>query len=109
LAAKRAAAAWADDAKLGQVFEVPWASMPGAPILFTYTAELATHGWDLSTATGQPFSVPDDALRGALFAIEMVPAEGRDNDDMPFGPVVDPGPGAPVLLKLAGWAGRQVV
>jgi uncharacterized protein (TIGR03086 family) len=109
LAAERAGATWADDAKLGQLFEVPWASMPGAPLLFTYTAELATHGWDLSTATEQPFSVADEALGGALVAIKMIPAEGRDNDDMPFDPVVDPGPDAPVLLQIAGWSGRQVV
>jgi len=38
----------------------------------------------------------------------MIPAEGR-GEDMPFDPVVDPGDDAPLLLKIAGWAGRKVV
>jgi len=103
--------AWTDAAKLEQTLEVPWGEMPGAPMLMVYTAELATHGWDLATATDREFSIDDDLLHGALMAIKFVPAQGRkENDpDMPFSEVVDPGPDAPLLLQIAGWAGRQVV
>ncbi|MGH1487938.1 MAG: TIGR03086 family metal-binding protein [Acidimicrobiales bacterium] len=107
-AAHDAMEAWTDPAKLGQTFEVPWGEMPGAPLMLTYTGELAVHGWDLATATGQPFSVDDEFLGGALMAVKFIPAEGRDNPEVPFGTVVDPGPDAPLLLQLAGWAGRQV-
>jgi uncharacterized protein (TIGR03086 family) len=109
LAAKQEAhEAWADPAKLGETYEVPWGELPGAPLLYTYTAELSTHGWDLATATDRPLEVDDDLLHGALVSIKFVPAEGRDDPDVPFSEVVDPGPDAPLLLQIAGWGGRQV-
>jgi len=98
--------AWTDRAKLGQLYDVPWGQLPGAAALFTYTAELATHGWDLAHATGQELSIDDDLLAGALMAAKMLPAD--DREEMPFGPVVDPGADAPALLQIAGWFGRQV-
>lgn len=101
--------AWSDPARLGAMVEVPWGEIPGGAALAVYTAELATHGWDLATAIGQEFSIPDDALVVALFAVKQIPAEGRDNPEVPFGEVVDPGPDASSLLKIAGWGGRQVV
>lgn len=100
--------AWMDPAKLEAMYEVPWGTLPGGPVILTYTAELATHGWDLATAMGQEISIPDQHLGGALVAARMLPAEGRDDPEMPFDPVVDPGSDAPVLLKIAGWMGRQV-
>ena len=100
--------AWTDSAKLGQMFEVPWGEIPAAPLLSTYTAELAAHGWDLAIATGRPFEIADEYLGGALFAVRMIPAEGR-GPEMPFDPVVDPGENASNLRKIAGWVGRQVV
>lgn len=99
--------AWMDAAKLEQVYEVPWGEIPGGPLIFTYTAELATHGWDLATATGQPFEIDDSLLQGALMSAKMIPAEGR-GEEVPFDEVVDPGSDAPTLLKIAGWLGRQV-
>ncbi len=101
-------AAWTDPVKLGRVYEVPWGELPGAPLISTYTAELAVHGWDLATATGQTLEVDDATLAGALVAAKFLPAEGR-GPEMPFDPVVDPGPDAPVLDQIAGWMGRQVI
>jgi uncharacterized protein (TIGR03086 family) len=104
-----ATGAWGDPAKLEQMYEVPWGSLPGGPIMFTYTAELAVHGWDLSTALGREFAISDEFLGGALFAAKMIPDVDRGTEAMPFSPVVDPGPDAPLLLQIAGWMGRQVV
>ena len=100
--------AWTDASKLEQMYEVPWGELRGAPVLFTYTAELATHAWDLATSTGQVIAIPDDVLHGALVAAKMLPGEGRDDPEFPFDPVVDPGPDAPVLFQIAGWLGRHV-
>ena len=101
--------AWTDSAKLDAIYEVPWGNLPGAPMLFTYTAELATHGWDLATALGREFTIADEYLAGAFVAVGMIPEEGRDDPMIPFDPVVDPGHNAPTLLKIAGWGGRQVI
>ncbi len=98
--------AWTDDAKLGAEFDVPWGRFPGAPILYSYTGELATHGWDLAAATGQQIEIADDNLRGAMEAARFIPAEGREQ--FPFGPVVEAGDDAPLLLELAGWFGHPV-
>ncbi|MGI9598420.1 MAG: TIGR03086 family metal-binding protein [Acidimicrobiales bacterium] len=102
-------AAWTDPAKLEQMFDVPWGRFPGGPVLFSYTGELAVHGWDLAVATEQPITIDDDVLGGALMAAKFIPAEGRNEPEMPFDPVVDPGSDAPVLDQLAGWLGRQVI
>lgn len=101
--------AWTDPAKLGQMFQVPWGEFPGAPVMYSYTGELAVHGWDLATATGRTFTIDDEILGGALMAAKFIPAEGRETPEVPFSAVVDPGPDAPVLDQLAGWMGRQVV
>ena len=101
--------AWTDSAKLEQMYEVPWGDLPGAPVLMTYTAELATHAWDLATATGQKLEIPDEALHGALVAAKMLPGEGREDPEFPFDAVVDPGEDAPLVLQIAGWLGRDVV
>ena len=100
--------AWTDDARLGAIVEVPWGEIPGAAMLATYTAELAVHGWDLATATNQPFTIADEHLQGAYAAAQFIPAEGRDTPEIPFDPVVRPADDAPVLLKIAGWLGRDV-
>lgn len=101
--------AWTDPAKLGQEYEVPWGTFPGAAILIAWTGEIAVHGWDLATARGVDFSIDDDFLQVALVGAKFIPAEGRDDPMVPFGPVVDPGPDASVLLQIAGWMGRDVL
>jgi len=100
--------AWTDPATLEMTVEVPWGTFPGAVLLHSYAGEFAVHGWDLSQATGVPFTLDDDLLQGALVAAKFIPTEGRDDPDMPFGAIVDPGEDAPVLLQLAGWMGREV-
>lgn len=102
------AAAWSDPSKLGAMMEVPWGSVPGGAVVAIYTAEMATHGWDLATALGRDFTIPNDALAVALFAVRQIPAEGRDDPAVPFDDVVDPGADASALLQIAGWGGRQV-
>lgn len=101
--------AWGDPTRLDAMVDVPWGQISGGAAVATYTAELATHGWDLATAIGASFSIPDEALVAASFAIEQIPAEGRESPEIPFSPVVDPGADAPLLLHIAGWGGRQVV
>ncbi|MEL6981022.1 MAG: TIGR03086 family metal-binding protein [Actinomycetota bacterium] len=100
---------WADPAMLAGEYEVPWGVLPAVPVLLSYVAEIATHAWDLATATGQELTVADEVLAPSLGVLQFgLPAEGRDDPEMPFDPVVDPGPGAPVVLQIAGWLGRKV-
>lgn len=56
--ADRAGAAWADDAKLDALVEVPWGKIPGRFALAGYVQEILAHGWDRAKATGPPARQP---------------------------------------------------
>jgi uncharacterized protein (TIGR03086 family) len=106
-AAARAAAAWADDAKLDAGFVVPWGKVPGRVAISGYVQEILTHGWDLARATGQPTEL-DPELASWVLAVarRILPPEPRGGE-VPFGPVLPAPPGAGPYAQLAAWLGRQ--
>jgi uncharacterized protein (TIGR03086 family) len=107
-AAARAAAAWADDAKLDALVEVPWGKIPGRFALAGYVQEVLAHGWDLAKATGQPTEGdPELALFALAGAKRILPPDIRGADDVPFGPVVDVPADATPYTQLAAWLGRH--
>jgi uncharacterized protein (TIGR03086 family) len=66
--------------------------------------ELVVHGWDIATATGQPFLVSDDNLA-------MV-SEFAENLQLPrtgavFGPIVEVGGSASAVDRMIGFTGRD--
>ena len=64
------------------------------------------HGWDLATATGQPYDPPAELVDAAAeFAHEAV-EHLRDGDA--FGPEVAPAAGATRIERLAAFTGRQI-
>lgn len=101
--------AWTDSSKLGEMYEVPWGTMPGAALLGSYVAEQAVHGWDIAQATGQAIAIADAVLQPALEGLRFgIPAEGR-GPELPFAAVVVPtSADATTLDHLAGWSGRNV-
>jgi uncharacterized protein (TIGR03086 family) len=107
-AAARANAAWADDAKLDALVEVPWGKIPGRFALAGYVQEVLAHGWDLAKATGQPTEGdPELALFALAGAKRILPPDIRGADDVPFGPVVDVPADATPYTQLAAWLGRH--
>lgn len=107
-AAARARAAWADDAKLDLMVNVPWGQVPGRAAVTGYVQEVLTHGWDLAKATGQPTELDPELAEFALaFAHRVLPPEIRGGAT-PFGAVVPvPAEDGP-YARLAGWLGRAV-
>jgi uncharacterized protein (TIGR03086 family) len=103
----RATAAWADDAKLDALVEVPWGKVPGRIALSGYVQEILTHGWDLARATGQPTEL-DPELASWVLAVaqRILPPEPRGGE-IPFGPVIPVPPDAAPYAQLAAWLGRQ--
>ncbi len=101
-------AAWADPAKLEAIHEVPWGQVPGAALMLAYTGEFATHAWDLSRATGNEVEIDDAALAGAAEAVRFIPADGRDDPAIPFGPVVEAPADASNLERVVTWVGRSL-
>jgi len=107
-AAARSRAAWADDAKLDALFEVPWGKVPGRIAVSGYVQEITVHGWDLAKATGQPTELDPDLASWVLaVAQRILPPEPRGGEEIPFGPVVPVPPGAGLYARLAAWLGRQ--
>ncbi len=104
----RVNAAWADDARLGALIEVPWGKVPGRIALSGYIQEILAHGWDLAKATGQPTELdPELATWTLAIAQRILPPEPRGTQEIPFGPVVSAPPGAGPYTQLAAWLGRR--
>jgi uncharacterized protein (TIGR03086 family) len=110
-AAKEAAVAWDGDAALSSTFTMPWGEdYTGATVVDMYLAELATHAWDLATATGalnkldRSLALP--ALDGAR---AMVKPQYRDmvEPGAPFGVEVPLPSGADNWERLAAFMGRD--
>src|ERR1700677_1702415 len=80
-ASQRASQAWADDAKLDALVEVPWGKIPGRFAIAGYVQEILTHGWDLAKATGQPTEGdPDLAFFALAGAKRVLPPDARGDD-----------------------------
>jgi uncharacterized protein (TIGR03086 family) len=103
----RASAAWADDARLDALVEVPWGKVPGRIALSGYVQEILTHGWDLAKAAGQPTEGdPELASWVLVISRRILPPEPRGGE-IPFGPVVPAPPDSGPYAQLAAWLGRQ--
>ena len=77
----RVTAAWADDAKLDALVEVPWGKVPGRGALSGYVQETLAHGWDLAKATGQPTELdPELAAWTLAISQRILPPEPRGGD-----------------------------
>jgi uncharacterized protein (TIGR03086 family) len=117
------AAAWADDATLERIVELPWATLPGSATLIMWGNELSVHTWDLATATGQSPDWDDTVLAAALAAMQVgLPAEGRaeafeamrqnlpkttEAFTPPFAAAVEVPSAAPLIERLVAWNGRN--
>lgn len=105
---ERASSLLSDDSRLGEMVTVPWGTIPLAGAVWGYVSETLTHGWDLAVATGQ-HAETDPAIVEPTLAVakQFIPAEIRQLDDIPFGPVVESRPEAGPTEKLANWTGRE--
>lgn len=104
----RALDLWSDDATLTAPVQVPWGEVPGAGALWGYVNESLVHGWDLAVATGQPSEADPEAATATLaIARQFIPAEIREDPNVPFGVVVEPRAGAGPTETLANWSGRN--
>jgi uncharacterized protein (TIGR03086 family) len=124
--------AWADEAVLDRVVELPWSARPGRATLATYLNEVTVHTWDLARATGQHPAWDDvvvgmalDAVRaltdvGPLMAFDAVgtavaadwgrAAERSGPPAEPVAPFDDPldlDAAAPLIDRLVAWNGRR--
>ncbi|TQF02567.1 TIGR03086 family protein [Kitasatospora acidiphila] len=104
----RAVTAWADDAKLDRIVEVPWGEMPGRMAMVGYVMEAVTHTWDIAQAVALDAALDEElALISLDMAQKALPAE-RSREGLPFGPLQAVPADANGYARLAAWLGRAV-
>jgi uncharacterized protein (TIGR03086 family) len=117
------AEAWADDATLDRIVELPWATLPGGATLVMWASEISVHSWDLARATGQQPAWDDAVLAASLESMQQaLPAEGRieafeaaraqmpegqEDFSYPFAAAVELPEDAPLIDRLVAWTGRD--
>jgi uncharacterized protein (TIGR03086 family) len=98
------AEAWSDPSAWEGVSHAGAIELPAELAGLVALDELVVHGWDLATATGQPYTVTDEEAEAAASFIRGfdVPRDGSL-----FGPVVAVDGAARPLDRLLGLAGRD--
>jgi uncharacterized protein (TIGR03086 family) len=66
----RAVAAWSDPAVWEGDVDLGSAAMPAAGLASMIVKEMAVHGWDVATATGQEYRISEGAARLVLDVVE---------------------------------------
>lgn len=105
-AASSALEAAATPEALTALHEMPFGHVPGEMAVSVIVADIITHAWDVSQATGIDHGISDELAEFALQTWQpLVPAEGRTGDG--FKAAIDAGPDASMVDKLAAYTGRQ--
>ena len=85
----------------------PFGEVPGAVFARYIAFDGLIHGWDLSSATGQPYRPPDTVLREIdTFARDFLKPQLRDGDT--FAEATEAPHGSTVLQRLVAFTGRSV-
>lgn len=89
---------------LDRTVATPFGDLPGDVFARVVVLDGLVHGWDLATATGQPYE-PDAELVAAVdeFARNMLEPLRGDA----FGAAVEPPAGATPIERLAAYTGRR--
>ena len=107
--AARAVKAFEAEGVMDKTLKLPFAELPGGVFVNIAAGDTFTHGWDLAKATGQPTDLdPELAVQLLAFAQGFLSDSMRGEDGIaPFGPQVEPSPGASPADELAAFMGRQ--
>jgi uncharacterized protein (TIGR03086 family) len=98
-------AAGAGDA-LSRTHETPLGPMPGPALAGFTTLDIAVHGWDVATATGQHIDLDGD-LAGRLLGFAQQTLADEASRAGKIGPAVPIGADTPVTHRLVAYLGRR--
>jgi uncharacterized protein (TIGR03086 family) len=102
------AEAWADPAAWTGMTKAGPVEMPGEIGGLVALDEIVVHGWDLATATGQPFAVDDASLEAIHGFAAMFAGPGTEDQRAgAFGPDLQLPSDAPLLDRVLGMLGRD--
>ncbi|HEU5025780.1 MAG TPA: TIGR03086 family metal-binding protein [Spirillospora sp.] len=102
------AAAWRDPSAWEGMTEAGGVQMPGEVMGRVALNELVVHGWDIATASGQPYVCGDEEVEECLvFVGQAVEQNGGKGTPGLFGPPVAVPDGASPLDRLIALTGRD--
>jgi uncharacterized protein (TIGR03086 family) len=99
-------AAWADPAAWQGETTAGGVTLPAEDMGFVVNNELVLHGWDLATATDQPFQVAEPNLDASWVMVFNTPDDPAARAGL-FGPRLPVADGAPLLDRVLAGAGRD--
>jgi uncharacterized protein (TIGR03086 family) len=92
---------------LERTIEAPVGALPGETFARFLAFDALVHGWDIATATGQPYEVPDDVVAAVDgFAHDALTADLRDG--VTFADATTPPADATPIERVAAFSGRTV-
>jgi len=92
---------------LDRTIRAPFGDVPGDAFARFVALDGLVHGWDIATATGQPYDPPAPVVAEVdAFARQAISEDMRDGDT--FAAPVDPPAGASPLVQLVAFTGRRV-
>ncbi|MDX6233174.1 MAG: hypothetical protein QOH68_2178 [Nocardioidaceae bacterium] len=92
---------------LDRMIQAPFGEVPGETFARFVVLDGLVHGWDLATATGQPYE-PSDALVAEVQSFGTQ-ALGPLRDGVTFADATEPPASATPIERLAALTGRQVI
>ncbi len=90
---------------LDQTVEAPFGALPGETFARFVVLDGLVHGWDMATATGQPYDPPPELVEAVEAFARQALDPLRDGDT--FKDAVEPGADASPIRRLAAYTGRQ--
>jgi uncharacterized protein (TIGR03086 family) len=90
---------------LDQTVAAPFGEVPGETFARFIVVDGLVHGWDMATATGQPYEPPDELVAAADEFARTAIDPLRDGQT--FADAVEPPAGASPIVRLACYTGRR--
>jgi uncharacterized protein (TIGR03086 family) len=90
---------------LDRNIRAPFGEVPGATFARFVVLDGLVHGWDLATATGQPYEPPGDLVAEVEAFARQALEPQRDGET--FAVAVEPPPSATSIQRLAAFTGRR--
>jgi uncharacterized protein (TIGR03086 family) len=92
---------------LDRMIAAPFGEVPGEVFARFVALDGLVHGWDIATATGQPYEPPVDVVAAVdAFARQAITDGMRDGET--FAAEVEPPSDVSPLLRVVAFTGRQV-
>lgn len=82
-------------------------AMPGEMALAMVLWEYQVHGWDIATATGQPWSPAAEPVEASIGFAEQMLTPDFQGEGKAFAPRVDVADDAPAIERLVALSGRD--